>query len=100
MTTDENTRSFTVDELEEMDVPWGNYVARDQEDKHRWYTLWRLVFQDPKDGTYWAFLRAEEHGESGEIPWYYAYGGFERDSPVICRRVKSRVVTVVEWVAA
>lgn len=93
----ETHRAYTVDELEALGLPWDNVLARDSEDQHRWYTLWRLVFRDPADGTHWAFWRAEDRGDNGEIPWYYAYDGFERPEKITCRRVEPREVTEIRW---
>lgn len=89
------TRTYTADYLEDLGLPYENYLARDNEDERRSYTNWRIVFRDPADGTTWSIVRAEPKNDMGEPAWWYRY-----DSPdaIVARRVEPREVTVTQWV--
>lgn len=88
-------RTYTADQLEDLGLPWKNYLARDNEDERRSYTNWRIVFRDPADGTTWSIVRAEPKNEMGEPAWWYSYDS--RDE-IVARRVEAREVTTTQWV--
>jgi hypothetical protein len=90
----ELTRTYTVDQLEALGLPWDNVIARDSEDEHRWYINWRIIFRDPADGTTWSIVRSEDKTEMGEVNWWYSYDG---PDAIIARRVEFREVTVTQW---
>ena len=97
----ENRRVYTADQLEEMraldpDPRYGGHrLARDEEDEHRWYVVWRYVFEDVSDDTVWAVLVAEGKSEDGEIPWYYWYDDPEH---IEAWRVRAEPVITTKWV--
>jgi len=91
----ELTRTYTVDQLEELGLPWDNVLARFGEDEHRWYINWQIVFRDPADDTTWAVTKTEDKGDNGDLPWWYCSNGPEE---VEARRVEPREVTTTQWV--
>jgi hypothetical protein len=90
----ENRRTYTVDQLEALGLPWDNVLARFDEDEHRWYINWQIVFRDPADDTTWAITKTEDKTEIADLDWWYSYNN--RDA-IIARRVEPREVTVTQW---
>jgi len=88
------TRTYTADQLEELGLPWENYLVRDSEDERRSYTNWRIIFRDPADDTTWSIIRAEPKNEYGEPSWWYSYRSAEE---IVARRVEPREVTTTQW---
>lgn len=91
----ETKRTYTVDQLEALGLPYENYLARDNEDERRSYTNWRIIFRDPADDTTWSIIRAEPKNEMGEPAWWYSYDSCDK---IVARRVEPREVTVTQWV--
>lgn len=88
------TRTYTADALAVLGLPWENYLARDDEDEHRWYVNWRIIFRDPADNTTWSIIRAEDKGEMDGVDWWNAYDS--RDA-IVAKRMDVRQVMVDEW---
>jgi hypothetical protein len=41
-------RQFTIEELEEeYDLPYGGELSFERIDKHRWYTIWWIIWNQP-----------------------------------------------------
>lgn len=102
--TTELKRVYTVDQLEEMGAledtfsyTFGHRWARDNEDEHRWYVVWRYVFEDTSDHTFWAINVCENKGDNGDLSWWYWYDNPEH---IEAQRVVSTQVTVTKWVDA
>jgi hypothetical protein len=89
------TRTYTVDQLDTLGLPYENYLARDSEDERRSYTNWRIVFRDPADDTTWSIIRSEPKNEMGEPSWWYSY---DDENSIVAKRVEVREVTVTQWV--
>jgi hypothetical protein len=92
----ELTRTYTAAQLEAIGVPHEDGVIGEMEyfQSHRWYTVHRVVFRDPADGTTWSVLRADPATESQENDWWDRYGSADR---ITARRVEPREVTRTEW---
>jgi len=62
-------RTFTREELEALDLPWGG-LHDEEVEKHRWYTLRTVVFE--ADGTFWSVDYADPATEmqEGMDPWF------------------------------
>jgi hypothetical protein len=89
-----NRRTYTADQLEALGLPWENVIARDSEDKHRWYINWRIIFRDLVDDTTWSIIKSEDKGEMDGVDWWHCYDS--RDE-IVARRVEPREVTVTQW---
>lgn len=87
-------RTYTVDQLEALGLPWDNVLARFGEDEHRWYINWQVVFRDPADDTTWAITRSEDKGDNGDLDWWYCYGSRDK---IEAYRVEAREVTTMQW---
>lgn len=65
-----NTRTFTTEQLDELDIgPW-NCVASIPGDKARWYTWLDLIFEH--EGQYWmvAYMEPATEMQDGQEVWY------------------------------
>ena len=87
-------RTYTVDQLGALGLPYENYLVRDSEDERRSYTNWRIIFCDTTDGSFWSIIRAEPKNDYGEPAWWYSYRSSEE---IVARRVEPREVTVTQW---
>lgn len=94
--TAELTRTYTAAQLEAIGVPYEDGVIHEQEtsESHRWYTVRRIVFRDPADGTTWLVLRADPATEMQENDWWIRYASADQ---IVCKRAVSREVTVTKW---
>src|SRR5580658_8447653 len=90
----ELTRTFTVDQLEEIGLPHEGYLHAEYVTEHRWYSVWRVTFRDPADDTNWSVLRADPATERQENDWWTRYP--DRNA-VPRKRMELRTVTRQEW---
>lgn len=67
------TRTFTRDELEDLDVPDGDAVIYSEEvDSKRWATVHHAVFRAEDDGELWRVTYYKEGNELSEVDtWGY-----------------------------
>lgn len=82
------TRDLTVDELEELGLPWEK-LASEVVSEHRWYTRRTAVFEH--EGAFWQveFMDPASELQEGQEIW---------DSTVVTAvQVEKRPVTVVRW---
>ena len=91
----DNRRTYTAEQLAALGLPYENYLARDEDDEHRWYINWRIVFRDPADDTTWSIVHSDDKTDMGGLDWWYSYDS--RDE-IVAERVEPREVTVTQWV--
>jgi hypothetical protein len=85
------TRSFTPDELDELDIPYRSVAGTDEiVDQSRWMTHHRAICE--VDGKFYEFLyqRGSTEMQDGEDQWY-------DEDPIVAREVELREVTVKQW---
>lgn len=90
------TRSFTIEQLKEWDIPHGraNVIARETEDVgRRWMDVVTCVFKAPDDGLTYSFCYDVGKTEHQECSW-----DEELDNPVVATRVTLRQVKIDQWV--
>jgi hypothetical protein len=75
--TDLITRTFTREQLDEWDLPWGSddveILQDEQIETRRWYSVHEVVFRAPDDGKTWAVTYEQgltEHQEDHDL-WGY-----------------------------
>lgn len=91
MTT--TTRTFTHEELEELQLDWSSsgapIVECEAYDKRRWYTIMRIVFEH--DGALWQIERMDPNSEiqEGQDTW--------ASDPVTATLVESYEVSVIKY---
>lgn len=85
------TRLFTVEELEELDVPW-DMVTEEITDQSRWETYHTGVFRDPETELYYEIDWAMGSTENQENDLWNG------ESTVLATQVELKEVLVEKWV--
>jgi hypothetical protein len=90
------TREFTVEQLEELGLPYEGYEYEELEHGGgRWYDYMQVVFKAPDDGQYYQFYYQVGKTESQDCYWDENF-----DNGVVqAKRVHrvTRTVEVLEW---
>ncbi|OPC79954.1 hypothetical protein B4N89_02430 [Embleya scabrispora] len=88
----EITRTFTHDELDELDVPFEHMVEEHVTDtSHRWHTTHEGVFRHPADGRHYRIRWQMPATERQECDLWLT-------DPVVAVEVEQRPVTAMQWV--
>lgn len=88
-----NTRTFTHDELEDLELNWSTggapIVQCTPRHKRRWYTVMRIVFEH--DGAFWQIDRMDPATEmqEGQDRW--------ESDPVVATQVEPYEATVIRY---